>query len=154
LEKVLERKPRDCESCGFSRWVRKDKIFIIQQQHHHHQQQQSRPQQMRNQTTVMSFPPGGGGVSSPPEGGGGGGGGFGGGGMEWICPDCALQRGLPPEHYHKNFYSEGNERAMRLQAEWQRRHQQAANASSNGREDGCVSMWGGLDLTTFLCKHY
>lgn len=22
--------------------------------------------------------------------------------MEWLCPDCAVERGLPHEHYHRN----------------------------------------------------
>lgn len=166
LEKTLDRKPRDCESCGFSRWVRKDKIFIIQQQQTQTQQQ---PQQQQCQTTILSFPPqvrvcdgsmGDGGAVAAFGGGGGGG-----GGMEWICPDCALQRGLPPEHYHKNFYSTGNERAIKIQAERQRQRKNTTpmmashqgRTTNNGKastSEGCDAIWGGVDLTTFMCSHW
>ena len=30
LERSLDKKPRDCEECGFDRWILGDKIFIIQ----------------------------------------------------------------------------------------------------------------------------
>lgn len=29
LEKTLERKPRDCQGCGFTRWAKGDKLFIL-----------------------------------------------------------------------------------------------------------------------------
>eukprot|EP00980_Cylindrotheca_fusiformis_P025995 scaffold15116_cov65-Cylindrotheca_fusiformis.AAC.2 len=60
LERTLERKTKDCDACGYKRWCRGDKLFILQ---------------------------------SPT------------GSMEWLCPDCAVRRGLPQEHYHRNFHS-------------------------------------------------
>eukprot|EP00533_Pseudo-nitzschia_delicatissima_P013689 CAMPEP_0197278742 /NCGR_PEP_ID=MMETSP1432-20130617/19157_1 /TAXON_ID=44447 /ORGANISM="Pseudo-nitzschia delicatissima, Strain UNC1205" /LENGTH=73 /DNA_ID=CAMNT_0042745173 /DNA_START=205 /DNA_END=423 /DNA_ORIENTATION=- len=30
LERTLDRKPTDCQSCGFSKWAKGDKVFIIQ----------------------------------------------------------------------------------------------------------------------------
>jgi hypothetical protein len=30
LERVLDKKPRDCEHCGFNQWILGDKVFIIQ----------------------------------------------------------------------------------------------------------------------------
>jgi hypothetical protein len=56
LEKHPEKKPRDCQECGFSRWAKGDKLFIL-------------------------------------------------GGNQWVCPDCAVQQGLPSEHYHRNAYA-------------------------------------------------
>lgn len=57
LERTLERKPKNCQGCGFNSWSKGDKVFIFQSNNN---------------------------------------------GMEWICPDCAIQRGLPEEHYHRN----------------------------------------------------
>jgi hypothetical protein len=65
LAKTLDRKPRDCQSCGFTKWVKGDKLFIVQN----------------------------------PS-----------GAMEWICPDCAMERGLPEEHYRRNHYVAFNPR--------------------------------------------
>jgi hypothetical protein len=56
LEKKLDRKPRDCEGCGFDRWIRGDKLFIIK-------------------------------------------------GNEWLCPDCAVQQGLPTDFYIRNHFA-------------------------------------------------
>ena len=56
LEKNPEKKPRDCQLCGFSRWAKGDKLFIL-------------------------------------------------GGNQWVCPDCAIQQGLPPDYYHRNAYA-------------------------------------------------
>lgn len=83
--------------------------------------------------------------------------------MEWICPDCALRRGLPLEHYHKNFYSDGKERALQQQHQAEHRGRRATTAADSGnrngggggREDGCFSMWGGMmDLSPFTCHFY
>jgi hypothetical protein len=60
LERTLERKTRECEACGYKKWCKGDKLFIVQ---------------------------------SPT------------GLMQWLCPDCAVLRGLPQEHHHKNFHS-------------------------------------------------
>ena len=59
MEKTLTRRPRDCEDCGFDKWVKGDKVFIIQ------------------------------GAS---------------GGMQWLCSDCALRKGLPRAYYQRNYY--------------------------------------------------
>lgn len=56
LEKTLDRKPRDCQSCGFAKWIKGDKLFIVA-------------------------------------------------GNEWICPDCAVKRGLPVQYYQRNHYA-------------------------------------------------
>jgi len=56
LEKQPAKKPRDCQQCGFSKWAKGDKLFIL-------------------------------------------------GGNQWVCPDCAVQQGLPPDYYHRNFYA-------------------------------------------------
>ena len=56
LEKTLDRKPRDCQVCGFSKWAKGDKLFILS-------------------------------------------------GNEWLCPDCAVAKGLSTEHYHRNYYA-------------------------------------------------
>lgn len=29
LEKALDRKPRNCQNCGFSKWAKGDKLFIL-----------------------------------------------------------------------------------------------------------------------------
>ncbi len=29
LEKTLDRKPRNCQSCGFDKWAKGDKLFIL-----------------------------------------------------------------------------------------------------------------------------
>lgn len=29
LEKILDRKPRDCQRCGFAKWIKGDKLFIV-----------------------------------------------------------------------------------------------------------------------------
>jgi hypothetical protein len=60
LERTLDKKPKDCDGCGFEKWVLGDKCFIV-----HNKE----------------------------------------GGMQWICSDCALARGLPKEHYKKNVYA-------------------------------------------------
>jgi hypothetical protein len=65
LEKTLDKKPRDCEGCGFAKWVKGDKLFIVQ-------------------SSIGS--------------------------MEWLCPDCATERGLPDEHYQRNHYAPFNTR--------------------------------------------
>lgn len=116
LERILDRKPRDCQSCGFSKWAKGDKVFIIQ------------------------------------GGSGNGKGGYvGGGGMEWICPDCALKRGLPIEFYHKNFFSPGNIQ-VRMREEEQRKqkllHQQQVKGG-RGLPTGIEKI---LDMTSSLCR--
>jgi hypothetical protein len=60
LERTLDRKEKNCDGCGFEKWVLGDKCFIV-----HNTE----------------------------------------GGMQWLCPDCALARGLPKEHYKKNVYA-------------------------------------------------
>jgi hypothetical protein len=60
LERTLDKKERNCDCCGFEKWVLGDKCFIV-----HNTE----------------------------------------GGMQWLCPDCALTRGLPIEHYKKNCYA-------------------------------------------------
>lgn len=70
LEKVLDRKPRDCQGCGFSKWVKNDKLFIVQNSA---------------------------------------------GAMNWLCPDCACDRGLPDDYHHKNHYAPYNSRVAATQ---------------------------------------
>mmetsp|Transcript_9151 Transcript_9151/g.22262 ORF Transcript_9151/g.22262 Transcript_9151/m.22262 type:complete len:151 (-) Transcript_9151:126-578(-) len=129
LERTLDRKPRDCESCGFSKWVKKDKVFIIQ---------------------------GGTGMSPHGHNSNGGGAGYGqnqnqhhlsGGSMEWICPDCAVKRGLPVEFYHKNFYSPGNSQARDTQYKREREARQ-----EGGGRNIPVGIERLLDLTSSLCR--
>lgn len=133
LERTLDRKPRDCESCGFSKWAKGDKCFIIQ----------GGSGMNRNSNNNNTDGPGGGFV--------------GGGSMEWICPDCAIVRGLPIEFYHKNFFSPGNDMVRRL-LEQQPGTITTATAN-NARHHQQVTNGGGstieklLDLTSSLC-HY
>ncbi|KAG7358472.1 hypothetical protein IV203_015061 [Nitzschia inconspicua] len=124
LEKILDRKPRDCEECRFHKWVKKDKIFIIQ----------------RN-----AF---GGAI---PNKGSPFGSGAGGGGMEWICPDCALIRGLPAEHYHKNFYATPTPDVLRILHNYQleRSSKPTRNMVGGG---GCEAGWSLFDMTGFICS--
>jgi hypothetical protein len=123
LEKTLDRKPRDCEQCGFNKWVKKDKIFIIQKSGGGGSMPVSKNHRI---------------LSAPSS--------FG-GGMEWICPDCALQRGLPAEHYHKNFYATPSTEAIQLLQNHQQRQPQNGGV-------GCESAgWNNfLDLTGFMCS--
>jgi len=135
LERTLDRKPRDCQSCGFSKWAKKDKVFIIQ----------------------------GGSGTSTPEGKNNDGGSanatgafLAGGSMEWVCPDCALKRGLPVEFYHKNFFSPGNADARRYQEQKLRAEQQKQQQTTNGA--GISSLPQGiekiLDMTSSLCHFW
>jgi hypothetical protein len=150
LEKSLDRKPRDCEQCGFNRWVKKDKMFIIQ-----------RNNLMGNETpTAMMY------QQHQQQAAASGGGGRGGGGthrtsqqpplfggsassMEWICPDCALQRGLPPEHYHKNFYATMNPQCLKLLEEKQKQQQEKEKETR-----GCTAGegWNIFDISTYMCS--
>jgi len=71
--------------------------------------------------------------------------------MEWICPDCALQRGLPPEHYHKNFYSPGNPEAFRILRQRQQEQQQQQGGTAG--ESNCQAGWKSLfDMSGFMCS--
>ena len=60
LERTLERKEKDCDGCGFEKWVLGDTCFIVHKTE---------------------------------------------GGMQRLCPDCALAKGLPKKHYKKNVYA-------------------------------------------------
>ena len=102
LERKLDRKPRDCESCGFSKWAKGDKCFIIQ---------------------------------------------GGGGGMQWICPDCAIVKGLPIEFYHKNYFSEGNDLVRQLLPQATAKQAQEEQMS---KSQGPIAKL--LDITTSLCS--
>ena len=136
LERTLDRKPRDCESCGYNRWVRKDKVFIIQGGSGNSPTKggmnASSASNNNHNTEIIQ-------ENSIP------GGYLGGGSMEWICPDCALKRGLPVEFYHKNFYAPWNP--------------QARNATlQNGQATGRTTrrnlpepLERLLDMTTSLC---
>jgi hypothetical protein len=119
LERTLDRKPRDCESCGFSKWAKKDKVFIIQ-----------------------------GGTGLPKGNANTVGGYVGGGSMEWICPDCAIKRGLPIEFYHKNFFSPGNAQAMQYLEQHKRTGQQTQQAVNTA---GAGPLEKLLDMTSGLC---
>jgi len=57
LERIIERKTKPCEQCGFKNWRRGDHLFIVQ-----------------SNTGLM----------------------------QWLCPDCAVKRGLPKEFYFRN----------------------------------------------------
>jgi hypothetical protein len=124
LEKNLDRKPRDCEQCGFQKWVKRDKIFIIQ----------------RN--TFGAIP----GMMQHPHAAAGG------GGMEWICPDCALWRGLPPECYHKNFYATPTPEALRILQNYQLQRSSAAAQQQSTATKSCDAGWNLLDITGFMCS--
>ena len=135
LERTLDRKPRDCQACGFSKWAKKDKVFIIQ---------------------------GGSGLSMPNgnKNDGGGSNAMGtylaGGSMEWVCPDCALKRGLPVEFYHKNFFSPGNAQARQHQEEKLRAEQQKQQQTMNraGRSSLPQGIEKILDMTSSLCHFW
>jgi hypothetical protein len=133
LERTLDRKPRDCESCGFSKWAKKDKVFIIQG------------------GSGMSTPKRNKGNKGPDESSNVQGGYVGGGSMEWICPDCAIKRGLPIEFYHKNFFSPGNAQARQHQEQQnQGQQQQAVNGKGvTGLPQGLEKI---LDITSSLCR--
>ena len=128
LERNLDRKPRACESCGFSKWAKGDKVFIIQ------------------------------GGSGKGQGFNNDFGGFvGGGSMEWICPDCAITRGLPVEFYHKNFFSKANAQTRHLKPKTsttanrgKQQPQQQQVAKGGGLPQGIEKI---LDMTSSLC-HY
>jgi len=120
LERTLDRKPRDCESCGFSKWAKGDKVFIIQG---------GTGKNTNNNDAMGAI--------------------VGGGGMEWICPDCAITRGLPIEFYHKNFFSQGNDMVRQLLGDnrhIQPKQQQVANGG--GLPQGIEKL---LDMTSSLC---
>jgi hypothetical protein len=130
LEKILDRKPRDCEHCGFQKWVKKDKIFIIQ----------------RNGSAIpiLGKNDNNGTVVPPPFGGTGG-------GMEWICPDCALRRGLPPEHYHKNYFATPTPEALWI-LQQQQQQQRRSPAQTAAAPRSCGVGWNLQDLTRFICS--
>lgn len=117
LERSLDRKPRDCESCGFSKWAKGDKCFIIQGGSGN-----------KNNNIV------------------------GGGSMQWICPDCAILKGLPIEFYHKNFFSEGNDLVRELlpHATTRQQQQQQAQEEQTSKSQGPIEKL--LDITTSLCS--
>ena len=132
LERTLDRKPRDCQSCGFSKWAKKDKVFIIQSG-----SGLSKPKENdndgENPNAIGTF--------------------VGGGSMEWVCPDCALKRGLPVEFYHKNFFSPGNAQArqyldQKLRAEQQKQQQTINAAGRSSLPQGIEKI---LDMTSSLC---
>lgn len=133
LERTLDRKPRDCESCGFSKWAKKDKVFIIQggtgmgTMSTTPTNNNNDPIQEKSGTVLGGY--------------------AGGGSMEWICPDCAIQRGLPIEFYHKNFYSPGNAQARNFQQ--QQRHEARQEGGGRNLPGGIERL---LDLTSSLCR--
>ena len=84
LEKSLDRKPRDCEGCGFTKWVKGDKLFIVQ-----------------NDV----------------------------GKMEWLCPDCAVERGLPEEHHQRNHYAPFNARIATVREKMEQQRTKVTTSS-------------------------
>ena len=153
LERTLDRKPRDCESCGYSKWVKKDKVFIIQGGSG---AAPSSPDNINNNNTSPSSSSASASATNPlnpMEENGVLGGYVGGGSMEWICPDCALNRGLPIEFYHKNFYAPGNAEARHQKKQQKQKQNQAGNKNkwgAGGRTlpEGIEKL---LDLTSSLC---
>jgi hypothetical protein len=150
LERTLDRKPRDCESCGFSKWVKKDKVFIIQGGSGTSTPSatttsaatattSATPDNLLNTSNASSSNEVLGGYA-------------GGGSMEWICPECAIKRGLPIECYHKNFYAPGNAEARHKKA--QQQQQEAANNNNNNDKNGGTSSGLNklLDMTSSLCR--
>jgi hypothetical protein len=133
LEKILDRKPRNCEQCGFHKWVKKDKIFIIQRNG-----LEVPVAGTKNNNETME--------PLPFDGTGGGG-----GGMEWICPDCALRRGLPSEHYHKNYYATPAPEALWI-LQQQQQQQQRSSSQTTTSPRSCDAGWNLLDLTRFMCS--
>ena len=161
LERILDRKPRDCESCGFSKWVKKDKVFIIQGGSGTNKStsttatttttaNDNNNDTSNNNNTSMSS-------SSTNEVLGGY---AGGGSMEWICPECALNRGLTIEFYHKNFHAPGNAEARHKKSQSQATAKKAKNNSggnnnNNNSNNGSSSSSGLnklLDMTSSLCR--
>jgi hypothetical protein len=181
LERTLDRKPRDCESCGFSKWVKKDKVFIIQggsgtskstttpsttpsattssSNNNNNNNNNNILNTSNNNNNNTSS-----GSSSSNEVLGGY---AGGGSMEWICPECALNRGLPIEFYHKNFHAPGNAEARHKKALQEQANAKAAakkinnnnnnggnnndnnNNNNNGSSSGLNKL---LDMTSSLCR--
>ncbi|OEU23353.1 hypothetical protein FRACYDRAFT_259368 [Fragilariopsis cylindrus CCMP1102] len=161
LERILDRKPRDCESCGFSKWVKKDKVFIIQGGTSGTNKStsitatttttanDSNNDTNNNNNTSMSS-------SSTNEVLGGY---AGGGSMEWICPECALNRGLPIEFYHKNFHAPGNAEARHKKSQSQATAtaKKAKNSNNNNNSGGnnnnnTSGLNKLLDMTSSLCR--
>jgi len=200
LERILDRKPRDCESCGFSKWVKKDKVFIIQGGSGitttTTTTTTTRPNAAATTTTTTTptatdAPAAGSshttdtnnnllhtsgcsntsGPSVPSSNddsysngsasnvhtdqrahmneNGVLGGYVGGGSMEWICPDCAIKRGLPVEFYHKNFYAPTNDDIRRQKSDAVRNSQHQQN-NANTRNRGALDKI--LDITGSLCS--
>ena len=129
LEKTLDRKPRDCEQCGYNKWVKNDKIFMVQGGDWNLNGNLNLNGNGRNfvddnnngsgETTLTSS-------SSMQV-------------MQWICPDCALKRGLHPQFYHKNFYSTATspETLKRLIKERNAAEAAETEGESNGNGSGC-----------------
>ena len=86
IEKILKksgRKPRACQQCGFERWCVNDTCYVV-----------SRIGTVQQDANENNHNNG----SSPPLD-------FdGGGSLEWLCPNCAVKRGLPKEFFTKNKY--------------------------------------------------
>eukprot|EP00529_Nitzschia_sp_RCC80_P037035 CAMPEP_0113474130 /NCGR_PEP_ID=MMETSP0014_2-20120614/18417_1 /TAXON_ID=2857 /ORGANISM="Nitzschia sp." /LENGTH=154 /DNA_ID=CAMNT_0000366951 /DNA_START=282 /DNA_END=746 /DNA_ORIENTATION=+ /assembly_acc=CAM_ASM_000159 len=121
LEKTLDRKPRDCEQCGYNKWVKNDKIFMVQKSKGGEEGIDA-----NNDNDNSGGAGGGGGMQV----------------MQWICPDCALKRGLHPQFYHKNFYSDATSpETLKLLK------QRAAAAEGSGGDDNiaksgsCSGFW-------------
>lgn len=134
LEKTLDRKPRDCEQCGFNKWVKNDKIFMLQKSlynnnHHHNDDSGSGSGNDSGGSGSGAIVADGAGMQV----------------MEWICPDCALQRGLHPQFYHKNFFSEGSPEAIK--------HAQEAAAAADAAEHQTVGFCNAFGGWTNLFCH-
>ena len=86
IQKILKksgRKPRACQQCGFERWCVNDTCYVV-----------SRIGTVQQDGNDNDHNNG----SSPPLD-------FdGGGSLEWLCPNCAVKRGLPKEFFTKNKY--------------------------------------------------
>lgn len=91
IQKVLKksgRKPRECQQCGFERWCVNDTCFVVSRIGSVEQQQQ---QQQHDHIKDSG--------GAPPFD-------FGGGSLEWLCPNCAVTRGLPKEYFRRNKYAQ------------------------------------------------
>ena len=86
LEKTLDRKPRDCEGCSFAKWVKGDKLYIVQNSN---------------------------------------------GAMEWLCPDCACEKGLPEEYYKRNHYAPHNARIAAVQEKMEAQRKASVSSTSD-----------------------
>jgi len=157
LERILDRKPRDCESCGYSKWVKKDKVFIIQggtmpisgadATATAAVAAEKEVNRTRNNTNTNNKNTASDDRNIIRDHDAALGGYVGGGSMEWICPDCAVKRGLPVEFYHKNFYAPASPHNTK-----RRKGGSSSTSKKKKNHRGDTPLDALLDLTGSLCS--